>query len=541
MNHLGNKEIRFLLSSDMTISIDLRNSDEKTLYFPVKEILSGKKEEDKRGLFLYMEEYINSKGDDFITKVFKEYQIASDTLDELALVNGLEPLNFVVFHRILDLINMNDLYNFLIKVIQIPKDLNEEFVQDANSTLNPIQTYTRTQYAELILLSTMLRFTLPILGKYIYVKSSCINEHLTELIFLPVFAKYHKFKDMPAFIKLEKFAEKAYEKEQTAESDAVRSILYGIPKDETTKWLFACSLILGIMSVSTINDTHETNVIKKIFNSILISKIKKNTDNSKIKDKKKTIGTKGNEENQESVSEACRVTTNLTPGKIEAINWSCESVDFILHQLPKDFSNPKNPINLYEIDKDIALEAYRIISSYSKEELIIIPDSTFSLLGWLFQSGLNHVNAYKYLKKKELYSVISVAYSHLYVNGFKDIALMMLSKRNTEENSYATFNNNATNRSKIPEDLKKELDSYCSLKKPKVVGNGIEELSNAEIGINELSSIMFMEEYITLAKKEHIFETTQGQSPIIIAGNNLKIRLAELLLFIYKRDKKIKL
>lgn len=526
------KELRFLLSSDMTISVELKGSDFDTLFFPVKEILTGKKEEEKKGLFFFMEEYLRSKPEEFSINLFKEYQIASDTLEELARISGLEPLNSEVFYRVLDLIDMDDLYKFLLNVISIPRDLNEEFIQDANGTLNPIQTYTRKQYAELILLSTMLRFVLPILGKYIYIKSNSINKNLKEIIFLPVFTSYHKFKDMPAFIKLEKFAEKAYEKEQTDESDAVRSILYGISKDETVRWLFASSLILGIMSVSTVNDSDDQNIIKKIFNSILTSRIKKNTENSKIKDKSKTVGTKGSEETQESISEACRVTTNITPGSVEELNWSATSVEFIIKQMPKVFT----------VNPAVAKEAYLILNSYAKEAPFIIPDSTFILLGWIYQCPFNHVEAYRYLRAKELYSTMAVAYSHLYINGFQDLALMLLSAKNMEDDlEFSSFNNNATNRSKIPEDIKKELDSYYLIKKNKVVGNTIEELSIPELGIQELSEMMFMEEYITMAKKEHIMEVRNGSSsPVIIAGNNLKIRLAELLIFINRRDSKIK-
>lgn len=527
------KELRFLLSSDMTISVELRGSDYDYLIFPVKEILTGKKEEEKKGLFFYIEEYLRNKPEEFSVNLFKEYQIASDTLEELARMPGLEPLNSEVFYRILDLIDIDDLYRFLVRTISVPRELKEEFVQDANGTLNSIQTYTRKEYVELILLSTMLRFVLPILGKYIYVKANSINKNLKEILFLPIFTNYDKFKTMPSFIKLEAFAAKAYEKEQTDESDAVRSILYGISKDETPNWLFASSLILGIMSVSTINDNDDQNIIKKIFNSILTSRIKKNTENSKIKDKSKTVGTKGNEETQESNSEACRVTTNITPGLVEELNWSASNPEFIIKQMP---------LKEVVIDKTIAKEAFMLLSSYAKDAPFILPSSTFPLLGWIFQCPFNHVEAYRYLRAKELYSVIAVAYSHLYINGFKDLALMIISAKNTQDDlEFSSFNNNSTNRSKIPDDIKKELDSFYSLKKNKVVGNTIEELSIPELGINELSEIMFREEYITMAKKEHIIEVKNGSSsPVIIANNNLKIRLAELLIFINKRDSKIK-
>lgn len=528
----GDLELSFILDKTLTVYIELKNSGEKSLPFPAKEIVSGKKEEEKNGLFFYVEEYLRFKGPVFSEKLFKQYQVASDTLDELSLVNTLEPLNTQVFYSILNMIDMEEMHLFLSRIISIPKGLEEKFVQDVNGTLNAIQTYTKKEYAELITLSTALKLVMPVLGKYMDSKSSLINKNLKEILFLPIFSNYPRFKRMDAFKKLELFAEKAYIKEQSAESDAVRSILVGIPKDETVKWLFASSLFLGLMSVSTINDNDETNIIKKIFKSILSSRINKRTDNTKIKNKANTTGGSAGEETQESNSEACRVVTDITPGAVEELNWSCETPAFIMQQMHKNFT----------FIPDVANQAYRLMISHSKESLIIVPDSTFVLLGWIFQLPLNHYESFKYLKMKELYSAISVAYAHLYANGFKDIGLMILSKVNNQdddEDEVAAFNNSGP-RAKIPEMLKQELEKYYNIKKNKVSGKNIEEISIPELGIHMLSDMMYKEEFLTLAPSEHILAVKgASSSPIIIANGDLKIRLAEMLLFINKRDTNI--
>jgi len=207
---------------------------------------------------------------------------------------------------------------------------------------------------------------------------------------------------------------------------------------------------------------------KKIFKSILSSRINKRTDNTKIKNKAATLGGGAGEENQESTSESCRVVSKLTPGMIEEINWSCDSPAFIVKQLPKAFT----------CNIEIVNTVYRTMISHSKEAPFIVPDSTFVLLGWIYQSCLNHYDSFKYLRMKELYSTMAVAYSHLYTNGFKDIALMLLSKidMNFDEEE-ATYNNIGT-KAKIPEALKKELDHYYNIKKNRVVGKNIEDANN---------------------------------------------------------------
>lgn len=525
----GEKELSFILDKTLTVYIELKNSNRDRISFPAKEIVSGKKEEEKSGLFFYLEEYLRFKGPAFSEKLFNQYQVASDTLEELSLISSLEPLNTQIFYSILNTIDIEEMHMFLSRIISVPSGLEEKFVQDVNGTLNAIQTYTKREYAELITLATLLKLVMPILGKYMDTKSSLINKNLKEILFLPIFSNYPRFKNMAAFKKLELFAEKAYIKEQSAESDAVRSILVGIPKDETVKWLFASSLFLGLMSVSTINDNDEANIIKKIFKSILSSRINKRTDNTKIKNKANTIGGGAGEENQESVSEACRVVTDKTPGTIEELNWSCESPQFIIKQLPaKEF----------KVSSEITAQVYRTMISYSKEAPFIVPDSTFALLGWIFQLPLNHYDSFPYLRMKELYSAIAVAYSHLYVNGFKDIGLMLLSKVVAEDDdeSLGGYNNIGTI-AKIPDTLKKELDYYYPVKKNKVFGKNIEEISIAEPSINELSRLMFAEEFLTFAPKEHILEVKKNSfSPIVIATGDLKIRLAELLLFLNKRD-----
>jgi hypothetical protein len=96
-----------------------------------------------------------------------------------------------------------------------------------------------------------------------------------------------------AYTKLYKFCAKAYERDRNSENDAVRAIIYGIPKEETVKWLFASSVILAVASVSTINDTVSKNIITKIFNSILKSKVQKDTTKTMIKNKADTLSSKG--------------------------------------------------------------------------------------------------------------------------------------------------------------------------------------------------------------------------------------------------------
>lgn len=528
----GEKELLFILDKSLTVLIELKNDEQqrRKISFPAKEILSGKKEEEKADLFFYVEEYLRFKGPVFSERLYNQYQVASDTLDELSLINSLEPLNTQVFYSILNLIDIDEMHMFLSRVIRIPKGLDDKFVQDVNGTLNEIQTYTKTQFAELITLATMLKLVMPVLGKYMNVKSSLINKNLKEILFLPIFSNYPRFKNMPAFQKLKLFAYKAYQKEQSDESDAVRSILVGIPKDETVKWLFASSLFLGLMSLSTVNDNDDTNIIKKIFKSVLSSRINKRTDNTKIKNKAATLGGGAGEENQESTSESCRVVTKLTPGMVEELKWSCSSPAFIIKQLPKSFN----------CNTEIVNSAYRTMLSYSKEAPFIIPDSTFVLLGWIYQSCLNHYGAFTYLRMKELYATIAVAYSHLYVNGFKDIALMLMSKLDMDfDDEEATYNNIGT-KAKIPEALKRELDGYYKIKKNRVVGKNIEEQSVCETSIPMLADIMFAEEFKTLAPKEHILEVKKtSYSPIVTATGDLRIRLAELLLFINKRDSKI--
>jgi hypothetical protein len=119
---------------------------------------------------------------------------------------------------------------------------------------------------------------------------------------------------------------------------------------------------------------------------------------------------------------------------------------------------------------------------------------------------------------------------------------MILSKINNQdddEDEVAAFNNSGP-RAKIPEMLKQELDKYYKIKKNKVAGKNIEEISIPELGIHILSDMMYKEEFLTLAPSEHILAVKgASSSPIIIANGDLKIRLAEMLLFINKRDTNI--
>lgn len=556
-------KISYVLGADMILSVKISNitweekddtgkivvpfGGSKKLEFSVKEVMAGKKEIEKTGLMFLVEEYLNIKTPEFREKLFREYQIASDTIDSLTLQSTVEPLHLPVFYRVLDMIDYEELASFLATRVQVPKDLKDEFVADADNMLNETQTYTKREYLELIVLSTFIRFTLPMLGKYMQVKSFLINKNFKEYIFVSVYDLYPKIsrleKDIKsenltddekteiestsknrAYTKLYKFCAKAYERDRNSENDAVRAIIYGIPKEETVKWLFASSVILAVASVSTINDTVSKNIITKIFNSILKSKVQKDTTKTMIKNKADTLSSKGGDETQESKSESVRITTTLMPGYVEEINWSASDPVFIHKQLSKYLA----------IDLDLADAIYNRMLSHSKGERLIVPESSFVLAGWVLHNYLFHIEALKYLRKKNLFAVLAVVYSHLYISGFKDIALTIASKIPDDDD--IGFNNNATNRTKLTESLKEDLDSFYPVKKNRLTQKeSMQESSIPEIGINMLSENMFSESYISLAPTEHLKEVKGNSSPIVVMNTDLKIRLAELLLFIHNR------
>ena len=122
----------------------------------------------------------------------------------------------------------------------------------------------------------------------------------------------------------------------------------------------------------------------------------------------------------------------------------------------------------------------------------------------------------------------------MYISGFKDIALTIASKIPDDDDM--GFNNNATNRTKLTESLKEDLDSFYPVKKNRLTQKeSMQESSIPEIGINMLSENMFSESYISLAPTEHLKEVKGNSSPMVVMNTDLKIRLAELLLFIHNR------
>ena len=563
-------KITYFLGADMMLSVKISNvtweeKDENNkvvtpfggsskLEFSVKEVMAGKKEVEKNGLMFLVEEYLNIKTPEFRERLFKEYQVASDTIDSLALESTVEPLNVQLFHRVLDLIDYEELAAFLVTVVQVPKDLKDEFIADADNMLNETQTYTKREYLELIVLSTFFKFTLPLLGKYMQVKSALVNKNFKEYVFVTVFDLYPKIARLEvepkelksdrektekekfeekieieaksrnrAYTKLYKFCAKAYERDRNSENDSVRSIIYGIPKDETVKWLFASSVILAVASVSTINDTVAKNIITKIFNSILKSKVQKDTTRTPIKNKADTLSSKGGDETQESKAESLRITTSIMPGYIEEINWRAENPDFIHLQLEK----------YLDVDIELANAVYNKLLSYSKGEKFVVPNSTFVIIGWVMHGYLFHMDASKHLRKKNLYAVLAYVYSHLYVNNFKDLALTVISKIPNDD---IGFNNNATNRTKLNEVLRDELESFYLVKKNRLTQKeSQQESSLSEMGINALAEMLFSESYISLAPTEHLKEVKGNTSPIVVMGTDLKIRLAEFLIFINNR------
>ena len=154
-------KISYVLGADMILSVKISNitweekddtgkivvpfGGSKKLEFSVKEVMAGKKEIEKTGLMFLVEEYLNIKTPEFREKLFREYQIASDTIDSLTLQSTVEPLHLPVFYRVLDMIDYEELASFLATRVQVPKDLKDEFVADADNMLNEKQTYTKRE------------------------------------------------------------------------------------------------------------------------------------------------------------------------------------------------------------------------------------------------------------------------------------------------------------------------------------------------------------------------------------------------------------
>jgi hypothetical protein len=484
---------------------------DKRVDFPVKEVLTRKKEADKAGIMYHLEEYINSKGEGFKEELINSYQQSSDDLDELTLTPRLNPLNQTVFYRILDLFDIDDVSRFLTGRVKIPKDLKDKYVEDSDGMLNRVQTYTKQDYFELIVLATILRSVLPILGKYWFCKAGSIALEHRELTFIPIFNKYTKLSSLAAYNKLQEFAVKVFEKEgNKIENDMVRAITYSVPRDETSNWTFANFLFREIMSTSTLDDELERNIVTKVFNAVK-SKLNKDTSNTAISEKKPTESY-GDSEKDESLAESYRITTEIIPGFTVEINWIVSDIELILKQFPKEIN----------INRDVLKDAIRFISPHDD---FMVTDSVFKLLGWIFHTHVVDCRSLKHIKLEGLKNLLCVGFAYLWSYGFKDLALILLS-RATDDNFY----NIVTNRSKITPELKDKLDKIYVVNKNKLTKTGIEEMSVAEIAINELADNLYKEQFTTFASREYIVEATGNRTPIITLSPDLKITLAKLVI-----------
>lgn len=453
-----------------------------------------------------------------MNEYIKVDEILYDSMNRVELM----PLPYELVNGILGLFNIDEMFHFIKNVYRLQplKSLREEFddkiIEDGLGTR--VQTYIKDDYLELVSLVQILKTVVGPIGEFGYMNSTelgKVHHHYTLFNFLT----QHEVYETRPFQKLLGLVNKVIETiSRSEEESAIRIIEKQIPSDELGNWILSVAIIQKVAMAVIIDDTDVKNVITRTYNFVNNKLQNKGDTANSIRAKKSMMDAEVGDSDPESVLEAYRIVSELPKGIVVELNWA------IYYDILK---NPK------KFDKNIDLEIFKNALVFTERLYDAkLTKLQIDILGWIFKDVIDP-RSLNYVSIESIVGLMALAFSFLWSNGFKDLALLLTAIPN--EYDGAVVINITTNRSRLTKELKTELDILYPFKKIIVATTGTREVNLAEISINEVTDEIYKYRWIYSASNEYIMEVNRNTSRNVEVQADLKIRLAELIIFINKR------
>jgi len=491
----------------------------KDVEFNLSSLLNkrNKVELDPENQFTLLEEYIDYKGPEFKNKLMIAYLNADDRLMGTITMPEVYPLPVSIVYEILDMFDYNDILNWVINIRKVPTlpNLADKFdSDDANdSEFTRAQTYLKSEYLELVALTIIIKSVIGPIAHYGYLKNSEINGAHKEYI-LYNFIDGHPVSKLPPTLRLKAFTEKLVSialKESTV--TAVRIIEKRIPKEETADYILAAIMLQKVSIASIVNDTSSKNIITMIYTFINNKlSVKGDTSNS-IRAKDGYMDAEIGE--KESIVESYRMTVSVAPNIPIELNWSLEDTDDIFKLLNL------NP------DKEIFEDATEFCKIFLDRSISIEQEI---LLTYIFKDVITPLGI-KYLNIESIYNLMRVGFTWLWMNNHNYLALLLGSVVNTNTDDGVLQVNITVNRSRLPIELKEELQYWFPYER---VINKTTTANEAEEAITKLTNEMYGQDwhYICGDKYVNVVDGSRSGLPA-----DLKTLITKMVIYIEKRRK----
>lgn len=398
---------------------------------------------DPKNIFVILNKYLDYKGDEFKEELFRRLVDVNDVILSTIVQPTLEPLPLEITHNILDMFDLQDVYNFIIesKIIKAPDILADEFDEKIiiNDEGSREQTYLKKDYLELVALLTILKATLGPIGQYAAIKDSLIPQEYKEFILLNFYST-HPIYHTPPFVKLLEYIKKLVDISLLNEEESsIRVIEKIISKSDLPEYVLGNVLFQRFLLHSELNDVSgnkDKNLVNILYNFVK-SKIKlKDISNSSIRLKKQVFIDSDNE--SESVLESYRVPTDITIGYNEEFKFVFNNIEHLMYG--KGIQNT----NL----------VYRIREMLDRNETGEIPLINIKLAAVILKNVID-VRAVDYVDINGVKNAIAVAAVWLIEHNFPYLAKILTSYKIKED----IHRLNISVRSKLDKEIREELDN----------------------------------------------------------------------------------
>lgn len=352
--------------------------------------------------------YVKGREGHFI----KMYAEASKLLTRLVINNNIVNDTMEIISKYLD---KDDMKRFGKSKVRVPSHIPELYTKEKGSNNTREQTFIKEEYYDLVVVCLVSKLTLPIFsmlenlmdGKPRTTIIDAMQEHLElegiEKLYLLTEAMSRRAKDSVGQLASAK----------------------GVPVDRIH--VYATWVIFKrLFSVDPRNDTVALNLTTVSYN---VANPLLNNGGGIVQ-----YSPQGTLDEHESVLEAARTHTEITPGEIEEFRWVANDTELIIETLG--------------IDKD---EFHDNCKKYAPmKENRLPPDATIDIVGWICKDIL-HPMSLEYLQVDGLINLYAGAYTWLMKEGFEATADLLLTTIVDIEDDVAF-----TTKKQIPKELKEE-------------------------------------------------------------------------------------
>lgn len=430
------------IKGDATVTVSLGKNK---VDFPIETIMNRRLKDGviDELVFILLNEYIDTKTDEFKENLFKAYTMASNGMNDESVSLSIDNPPMELLHDVLDLLDYEEIREFILnnKRVVIPKALPEVF--DENSVIDThstrAQTYIKTDYISFIALITILKAAMPILGAYATAKESVIaNSVYKEMLLLRFFVRHPLYRTTP-FVKLREsltiLVERLYSNE---EQTALRIVDKKIDRDNIPNYVIGVVLVQKILFSNELTDNDVKNTVTSVYSfasdKVSIKAAGANKHALKYYNNGNSTDSNGDEE---GVLESYRIASDLSIGDMVKFKHAFKNPYRLLQQL-------KVPTTNSEVDK--------LIGELSKLKTLQFTDESVYITSWVFKDILDP-RSLEYLEIDELINALAVAHLYLAHNNHKELAIIITTYKVKSDSFKLSFNV----RGKLDETLRAEL------------------------------------------------------------------------------------